>query len=483
MKIIIYIFLVFALYFSIYASDNRLKAIGNMTYSIPDIESQLNLYRIAENNAVLKNNDSTDSMIYTAETKNNWGKLKREWDAYKNQYSFLSFSGQKHLDDNKIFYGDIRYNWDYRGDVDYAIEKKPYGFDPFVLTDYTTGSILYKGPEIFVAFNHLLSNSLYWGISINYNINRGLKTKSSEAEIIDRSIKASFDLVYNISENSRFGLSFSPYQTQDITKLVSQKDGLDPTIRRYRGEFEYRERTGTSDRTADYGGYVIKPQFAFNSENIEHIDYISYYYQWHKLYDGTSTRHYDGYFQAQHYGINTITRYKISDINKTYIFLAYQYQKYDDWGKGPELDLLISQDIYDSHLLNFGGSTFLQNLSSTIALEFCYQLEKPNQIDYLANRDREGDIINWIAKLGIENQIDSIIHIRYGFNFENYSENEVWDYFKDYEGYNFTFGIGWLFSNYEFDFAGNYRIKSNKQDNGIQRSGLNFSLQLKQFLN
>ena len=93
----------FVICFFGYASDNRLKAIGNMTYSISDIQSQVNLYQIAGNNAVLKNNDSTDWMIYTAETKNNWGKLKREWDAYKNQNSYLSFSGQKHLDENKMY--------------------------------------------------------------------------------------------------------------------------------------------------------------------------------------------------------------------------------------------------------------------------------------------------------------------------------------------------------------------------------------------
>jgi len=469
--------------FNVNASDDRLESMGNMSYSIPDLSSQVNLYQFAGNSALLKSNDSTNWMNYTSESNNNWGKLKRTWDAYKNQYHFVSFSGQKHLDENKIFYGDIRYNWDYRGDVDYAIEKDPYGFDPFVLTDYTTGNILYRGPEISVAFNHLLSNSFYWGISFNYNINRGLKDISSEVEIMNRIIRTNIDLAYIFEENIKIGLSFSPYHTQDITKLVSQKDGLDPTVRRYRGEFEYRERTGTNDRTADYSGYEIRPQFAYNSETIDHIDYIFYYYQWHKLYDGTSTRNYDGYFQAQHYGINSITRVKLSDVNKTYLFLAYKYQNYDDWGKGPQLDLLISQDLYNSHLLNFGGSTYLQNFSSTIALEFCYLIEKPQQIDYLSNRDREGENINWIAKLGIENQIDSNLYIRYGFNFENYSEDKVWNYYKDYSGYIFTFGLGWQFAEYELDFSGNYRNKINSQNNKYQRTGLNFSLQLKQYLN
>jgi len=468
---------------SVISSDYRLKSMGNMTWSVQDINSQLTLYQVVNNSAQLKDNDSTNWMIYRSESLNNWGKLKRTWDAYKNSFHFISFSGQKHLGDNKIFYGDIRYNWDYRNKVDFAIEKNPYGYDPFVFTDYTTGSILYRGPQVFVAFNHLVSKDFYWGVSLNYNINKGLKEISSEAEIISRSIETSLDLIYNISKNYKIGLSFSPYQIQDITKLVTQKDGLEPTVRRYRGEFEYRERVGTKDRTSDYDGYELKPQFAYNTDNLDHVTYFSYYYQWHKLYDGTLTRHYDGYFQAEHYGIHSITRAKISDNYNTNIFIKLKYQQYDDWAKEPKHNLLFSQDKDKIYEISFGGSSTLPGFASILsAIEFQYNYINLHQIDYLANIDRNAPVKNWIIKFGIEHEAKSNLHIRYGFNLEKYMEDKVWNYFQDYSGYNFTCGIGWQFYDYELDFAGNYRLKESIDEKYI-RTGLNILIQLKQYIN
>jgi uncharacterized protein DUF6850 len=484
-KINTYILLAIVLNIStIIASDNRLKAMGNMTWSVPDLYSQVNLYQFAGNNAQLKNNDSTNWMLYKTESFNNWGNLKRTWDAYKNQFHVVSFSGVKHLDENKIFYGDIKYNWDYRNDVDYSIEKNPYGYDPFVLADYTTGSILYRGPEVFVAFNHLVTKTLFWGLSINYNINRGLKENPSEAEIISRNIKASLDLIYKFSDNYKFGLSFSPYQMQDITKLVSLKSGLEPTIRKYRGEFEYRERVGTKDRTSDYDGYEIKPQFSYNSENINHITCISYFYQWHRIYDGTLKRYFDGYFQAQHYGLNSITRLKMSDKYQSHIFVAFNYEEYNDWAKEPTQNLLMNQDKDINYQISIGGSTILPGYFSTLAaIELHYNNKKPHQIDYLSILEREAANINWLLKLGIEHEIDMNMHFRYGLNFEKYFEDKIWNYYKSYYGAMFSSGFGWRFDEFELDILGQLRHKIETQMHYNQRTYFNFSLQLKQYLN
>jgi len=264
----------FLIIFKLHASDTRLNAMGDMTYSVPDIYSQVNLYLFSGNVAGLKANDSTNWMYYTANSTNNWGSLKRHWDAKENQFHNFSFSGLKHLGANQVFYGYVRYNWDYRLDVNNAIEKEPYGIDPFVLADYTEGNFLYHGPEIFAAYNHTISPSISWGIGLYYYINRGLKNIATESEIISREINASFNFIYRVSPQVSVGLSFIPYQTQDITKLVTQIDGLIPVTRRYRGEFLYREKTTTQDRTAVFEGYQLKPQIAYKNEYFENTTYL-----------------------------------------------------------------------------------------------------------------------------------------------------------------------------------------------------------------
>lgn len=482
MKLIIWTYIAILLllsYQQVYSSENRLRALGEIKFAIPDLNSQVNLYQIAGNAAWLKKNDSTNWMYYTVNSSNNWGTLKREWDAKSNRFHYFSFSGQKHLDEDKTFFGDIRYNWDYRKNVDYAIEKRPYSLDPFVLADYTTGSILYRGPEIFVAFNHELTNSFFWGVSLNYYINRGLKNEPSEAEIISREIRASIDLIYNANRNTSFGLSISPYQTQDITKLVTQKDGLEPTTRRFRGEFEFREKTGTSDRTADYDGYEIKPQFYFKNSWFDHVSFLSYYYQWHRIYDGSSTRHYDGYFQAQHLSFKTVNRLVVDNQTQTNIIFVYNYSYYDDWAKEPNKNLLISRVFCNDHYLIFGGSTKFSNTPLLYGCELHWNYSMPHQIDYLAQKDREGAILNWEFRNGIEFQASQKLRIRAGYVYKNYSEDKVWNYFQNYNGYSLTFGSGWEFKNFEIDIYGTVGLNEGKSKD---RKSLNFLVQLKQYL-
>ena len=148
---------------------------GGIHLAVLDIEARINLYHLADNIAWLKANDSTNWSRYTLLNENETGLLRRNWDAASLNFYTVSISGQKHIDENKIFFGNIRYNVDMRNQVNMSLDKKPYDLDPFVLTDSTAGDFQYMGPEISVAFNHQLTSDFYWGASLNYNVNRGLK--------------------------------------------------------------------------------------------------------------------------------------------------------------------------------------------------------------------------------------------------------------------------------------------------------------------
>jgi hypothetical protein len=467
------------------AGDTRLLAMGEMTWAVPDIEAQINLYRVAGNTAWLKANDSLNWMYYTADSRNNWGSLKRKWDAQKNQFHYFCFSGQKHLGDTQIFYGEIRYNWDYRHDITNAIEKNPYSGDPFVLADYTKGGITYHGPEVFAAFNHLILPSLWWGVSLQYNINNGLKDIETEPEIMCREINASFDLIYKLNSSSTFGLSVKPYQIQDITKLVKQKDGQSPTTKRYRGEFEYREKTSKSDRTAVYEGYEIRPQLAFNNNYFENITFFSYYYQWHKLYDGSTTRHYDGYYQAQRYGFHSITLVNSNNKYNSKLLLEYHFKYADDWAKEPLADLMFYRAFDNLHKIILGGSSNIINYPLLAALEIHLLHRYPRQNDYIASKNRNGAITDFDIRSGIEYHAAPNFDIRAGYIYRDYCENEIWNHFGDFSGSYVTLGAGLRFDKFELDASGNFGIVTGGADavnSGKSRTGLNLLIRLKQYL-
>jgi hypothetical protein len=473
------IFVLFS--FSLLANETRLKAMGNLSYSVPDIDAQLNLFRIAENNAWMKVNDSTNWMIYSINSLNNWGTLKRYWDAKENQFHYFSFSGLKHLGEKQVFYGYVSYIWDLRRDVNNAIEKNPYDYDPFVLADYTTGDFLYHGPEMYAAYNYTINSMFHWGISLRCYINRGLKEVNTEPEIISREINASFDFIFKLTAKYSLGLSFKPYQILDITKFVELEDGLTPITRRYRGEYFYREKVTTHDRSAQYEGYILRPQLGLNFDIFENVTHFDYFYQWHKLFDKPSKHLFDGYFQAQHYTFRTVNRLLLSKKYNSYILVEYTFKKNDDWAKEPRDNLLIYQALQKSHELVLGGSSKLYNLPLLAAFELIYGIKSPIQKDYLANVYRDGDIATILVKSGLEYQIKPDLDLRVGYIFSEYSENKIWNYYGNFSGSKFTFGSGWIFNNFELDILGEYEIlKKNKNNNS--RTGLNFIAQLKQYL-
>lgn len=446
----------------IFAGENNLRAMGEIHWSVPETESRVNLYQVAGNSAWMIENDSSNWMYYRAESENEWGSLRRKWDAEKTGYHRTGFAGQKQMDSTRAFYGEIWYDFDYRYKVNSAIEKEPYAIDPFVLADNTAGDFTYLGPELAARYSQKINDQWRWGIGLHYQINRGLKEIESECEIISRRIEASFDLVYKFDKHA-LGISFKPYQTQDITKLVTLSTGVEPTTKRYRGEFEYRERVGTSDRTAVHEGYELRPQYAYKSGAVENVSYLFYYYQWHEIFDGTTTRYYDGYFQGQHYGLQTVSRIKLG--NSIYAFADYYLGVVDDWAKGPDRDLMFYRFNGLQHKFTAGGSKQLTEIPLLIAVEFGADYLLPDEKDYLAARHRDSAISNYFFKTGARFQLNNKFDLVAGFIYNTYYENREWNYYGNYNGVGLTAGGNYKFDRFEFEFSGKYQILNGTDNN------------------
>jgi len=467
------------------SNNNRVMAIGNMQISIEDIDRQINLFQIAGNNAWLKTNDSTswtDFRIYNDIVS---GDIRRHWDAQKTSYSYIGFRGQKHIDDKQVFYGEVYYNWDYRYKMNQAIDKYPYEPDPFVLADSTAGDFNYLGPEISVIYSYRITDSFSAGISIYYNINRGLKTIYSMPEIIERESYLSLDLAWSITPHIIAGLSFKPYQRQQITNLVKQPDGTDPQTYRYRGEFVFRKSLASNERRSLHEGYELVPQIALHGAHYDGVILFNYTYLWHELYDNPSQRLYDGFYQGQQYTFNSVFRYYINENHNDFFSLSYKYRKLTDWARNPNAFLLIYQADYDQQTLMAGYSHRFSSLPLLTAIELSYLYDSTLKDDYLAQIFRDGINQNIKASLGLEYLLKNNMAFRGGVIYNQYDEDPVWNYFGSYSGVYLTFGVGYNYKNLVMDLYGIIGKSSNKLFNdgmGIKTNKkINFSFEIKQY--
>gem|GEM_PF-4025936 len=453
----------------------------NLTLPGPDV--RLDLYQFAGNMAWLKRSDRRNWSRYSLNSSGSHGDLKRYWDADGVYLNRIIFSGQKHLESSDVFYGQMQYNINYFQRVNRSIEPEPYALDPFVYTDSTPGDFLYRGPQVFVAYSRKIAPDFYLGASIDYRIDRGLKDVFTRPEIIHRSIGASFDLAYCLSDQINIGLSLRPYDVRDITKLVEQPNGQVPFVFRYRGEFRYISLISKADRTAKYRGWEIRPSFSYKDKRNEGVLFGGYYYRWQEVFDGGAIRVRNGYYQAQHYFLNGTWRFFPDSRRRNLLALGYYFRYIEDWAKEPVAGFMIDQDFYTLHQIRIGYARNLSILPLKLATEIHYGYFNPRRNDYLAHRYRKGIIRNTEYNMGLDWQAGRAIQLRGAIAYQIYKEAPVWNYFHDYKGLSVSLASAYTWNHFRLDILTRWGAKNTIQSTQSvrSRSDLNILLQLVHF--
>jgi len=439
-----------------FASGFRQKAMGGIGISLPDQYNQLNLWQRAGNAADLMDNDSSSYINYNISYFSTQNERRRNWDALETRNMNILFYGQKRLSESQQFYAYFRFNLDNYYNLRYSIDRTPYDLDPFVLADSTEGQFNYYGPEIFVAYNYGISNNLFLGASIKYQIQQGLKQIYTMPEVIHRAFQIRMDLKYKILHNIHLGFSSLYYNIYDETKLVDQPDDSKPVTYRYRGEFEYKTHTGTNDRTAVFRGFELIPQIVVNATHLDALLTAGYFYRWHELFDSPTKQIYDGYYQGQHYYANLAIRFYLDEKKQTILGGAYKYRYIEDWAKEPKAGFLIYNAFYYRQLFKVGFSHRFKTRPITLAFEALQYTDEPDRRDHLAHINRSGLIRERQARFGIELDSGQSWQFRSGLYYRWYEEAEVWNYFGDLKGPGLTFGFGYYSEYNEVDFYLNF---------------------------
>ncbi len=442
---------------------------------------KINLYDYARNSAWLKENDSTNWMIISTQSENSWGDLRRFWDPYGEYRNALTFSGQKHISPTQTFYGAITYHYDYISRMNQAIDIQPYGLDPFVISDSTEGDFSFNGPTVHVVYGQKISSRLWWGMGLDYGIYRGLKKVYSMPEIIRRKIKLDVSLAYRFNPHLVVGLSARPYDTRDNTKIVKQPDGTEPLILRYRGEQMFTAVVSKSDRFAIYNGMEWQSQIMLEFARLNGILTLGYYYRWMEVYDNERLRLHDGYYQGQHYYVNTLWHYALDAQKNSFVTFGYRFRYIGDWAEEPVKKWAIYRSFQRRHQISLGLFKKLSTLPFAVYTNSVFDYWLPDRRDYLAHIYRDASIHNWQIMLGGRWQVNAFLTLQAGVDFNQYRESAIWHYFGDFNSWGGECEASYRYGAKLFQFYLRYgKEKSSVFD--FTRSGMVFGARLKQVL-
>jgi len=183
------------------ASGLRVRSLANMSLIIKDPDNQLNLYDFGGNPAWLLPDQRRSWLRPFFTTEHYSGSFKRSYDPQTVFDINAFFEGVKVMGKDQAFRGLVDYHDLNLNDVYQSISRNPYLEHPFRLADNTTGDIHYWGPRVSAQYSRsLLARKLFWGASLDYQIETGLKDFFPQPRTLYRDVKLGSGLAWQCSE-------------------------------------------------------------------------------------------------------------------------------------------------------------------------------------------------------------------------------------------------------------------------------------------
>jgi uncharacterized protein DUF6850 len=177
----------------------------------------------------------------------------RTYDPAATQNIGMSFTSLRSINDKSFFAAGISYD-DLRLKDMFGSREKDFYDDYFSTIDSSSGSTGYYGPQLNILYNVELANDLYFGISGNYGVERGLKDTFPETITIMRNSAYNVGLDYR-KESFGIGLHGGYYDDQSYYESV--KSYSEVKAKTYIGYnvFYNENSTMTSKKKRDRSGY------------------------------------------------------------------------------------------------------------------------------------------------------------------------------------------------------------------------------------
>ncbi|HEX9970969.1 MAG TPA: hypothetical protein VGD14_02755 [bacterium] len=462
-----------------------------MSLIIKDEDNQLNLYDFGLNPAWLVMDQRQSWLRPFFATDVNWGNFKRNYDPQTSIDANAFFEGVKVMDENQAFRGMVDYHNLYLNDVDQAISRDPYQEHPFRLADNTTGSIHYWGPIVAAQYSrNIWQEKLFFGASLDYQIETGLKDYFPQSRTIYRHIGVGTGVGYAVSNRLSLGVTFNYTTIQEFTEAVppSANDPRSVEVMKFRGETIGSERTGSMERFTKTKMYRGGIQAHYQpSEFVESA--VSIYYNFQNL-DATESRSKpvkDGTWKLQGYEIHWKNRVRLPQLPFVAGF-SFDRIYFNDWAIHPNFAVVMGDDYLTENRIGAGLAYEPKSFPIILGVEYHLAFAEKDKKDYVSRLTGSGNIDEGDLKIGAEIGVTKTWKIRGGFIHQNFYTDISLLSFSEYQPENqinlLTFGFGWLLKSIEVEGYGYYgRGKPTENPTGVKRDRFGFVVATKFYRN
>jgi hypothetical protein len=395
-------------------NELRVSSLGNPRIALVDEDNQINPYDFGRNPAYLLNDFELSWSRFSLGGRHESGDVLRPYDPREETLAFGTATGRIKLGERHAIWGGFRYHGLWQYDVHRSLEHDSY-HDPFYLTDLTTGDFEYFGPSTAFDYSLRLTEKLYIGAGFDYSLSTGLKQQYTQPEIVRNYLRGNLGVIYQLTSSWALGAVARPVRLQNRTEFAKTEEGLDNIIHRFYGDdiFDVRAFSSTTIREVLWGVDAGVQSFIM-TDRLQLGAVIGYGLHENDLRYGTSRREHYGFWQSTTYDFQFISRYTPAGSPLT-LGLRGRVLRVDGWAKRPEFDDVL---LYDNPLQteSFGGGlTFrLPPAGPLLAAEYVLNHFDVTVNDYGAKLYRHLDVIQNIARLGVEYDLFGLHSIRAG---------------------------------------------------------------------
>jgi hypothetical protein len=414
-KILFFVLLISNSY--LFAQQSRLDMLGKLSYSIIDIDSQIDPFILGGNPAWLVNSHVNPRLEINPFYTNSKGDYQRFFESGDVSNINMNFIGIKPLGSSGTFRGSASYNYQLQKNRNRALTLEPYSGDAFFFTDTTSGDYKYSGPTFEFMHSLELFDDFYFGATVSYQILDGLKKVYTFAETLYRNVSGNFGVAYKYSDKITFGFN---YKLIDSQERITSNDinNTDVQTFLYRGETYKIELRGSSQ---DYKIKKNGNEFSFQTqykpfENLTMgLDAKYSNYNSFSLFPVSSLDDVeDGYSSFEKINIILQTRW----IKSESIVLAFTagLNNTESWTKNSKLALTLWDLTVENKFVGLGSSFYIED-DILIAAEYEMHSSSADSLKYIDNKFTKKNALNHVARLGFESGLAKYISFRFGYNF------------------------------------------------------------------
>lgn len=438
--------------------DPHLRAMGSIRYVLAGDWNRFNLFDLGKNPAWLHEENTQDWLRIWNNNGYTRGDFRRLYDAEKINSSAVSFAGAKRLNDKHTFLGRVTYYNEQLIGVPFALEKNPYSADPFILADSSSGGYRFWGPDIDVIYSRKLSHRFNVGAELQYTLDSAVRNREAMVRIVQRNLISKAGFTFRLNKRIITGVTYLYKNLFDRTEVPKQQDGRVPVTYRYRGYIISRRELRTYMRNAKSIHHTIENQWLLRPVNsLNLLLKAGYHFHYLDLYDGSSVRYYEAYWQQNEVTFDFIGKFSRSGSPWVYVGFANGFFS-SDWSRHYRLPVLITEQSKDDLEYGLGISFRPDHHVYRMGAEIAMRSGNYRFSDYIGHTDFDVRILAPEIRLGGEYFFNRLLSAQAGVRLRDYRLTGEMPYLLSSNLQNsLSFGLTLYQKKYLLEFVSIYR--------------------------